>query len=525
MREFESYRLLKDDPKAMTIQHPDGSSFLIAKDGMDEDHVNHILANLPGYSDGTGDVEGPAAGAITGMDPQAQEPQMPWDQMQSQPRMAGAPSNEMEQDMPNQIQNYMQQPDVPRGPQGEPAPQPQADPNKIPGVQYGDLSDPMSLYNAGYSNTMQGMTDQYKVAQKAGAEQAAAWQGYNDGVDRIKQQRQAQMDDQYNKRQVLTNEIANYKIDPNQYFNNMSTGNKILAAISMIAGGLAGGLNKTGKNPALEVINDAIKRDMESQKTELDKKRSLLNANLESSRSIDESASHSMMDQMAVANGMIQQALAKAATPAAKANLETALGQYQNQLGEAIMKNQVLYGSPQRGEQSASKGMENIGAKISLLPQSLQDPAKEEYERMSRLNQDKEMLSQTYGEIKKLRGLTGVAVAPWTKEALAANEAKLRTILLSYTKARNLPPEVEEKMINPMIPTWTTGAEGYTRLTNDAQDMANHFAGEFPVLNGTPGLRPSKGAVSNGGGDASAKEIMDRQRLQVPTKVASGRRK
>jgi hypothetical protein len=63
-------------------------------------------------------------------------------------------------------------------------------------------------------------------------------------------------------------------------WSNMSTGSKIMAALSIALGGLADGSspNPTGSNVALDVINNAMARDIDIQKANMDKKKGELTA-------------------------------------------------------------------------------------------------------------------------------------------------------------------------------------------------------------------------------------------------------
>lgn len=62
---------------------------------------------------------------------------------------------------------------------------------------------------------------------------------------------------------------AAQQIDPNHWWNSKSTGGKILAGIGMILGGMGGGLAHTGRNPAMEVINNAISNDIDAQRSHI----------------------------------------------------------------------------------------------------------------------------------------------------------------------------------------------------------------------------------------------------------------
>jgi len=66
------------------------------------------------------------------------------------------------------------------------------------------------------------------------------------------------------------NAAAAQQIDPDRWWNNKSTGGKILAGIGMVLGGMGGGLQGTGRNPAMEVMNKAIDDDMNAQRHHID---------------------------------------------------------------------------------------------------------------------------------------------------------------------------------------------------------------------------------------------------------------
>ena len=62
-------------------------------------------------------------------------------------------------------------------------------------------------------------------------------------------------------------EVVNFKINPNRIFK--STGHSIASALAVALGEFGRGLSGGGPNTALNIINGAIDRDIEAQKTEL----------------------------------------------------------------------------------------------------------------------------------------------------------------------------------------------------------------------------------------------------------------
>ncbi len=60
------------------------------------------------------------------------------------------------------------------------------------------------------------------------------------------------------------------RIDPDHWWNQKSTGSKLLAGIGMVLGGAGGGLGRTGRNPAMDVMNTAITNDIDAQRHHID---------------------------------------------------------------------------------------------------------------------------------------------------------------------------------------------------------------------------------------------------------------
>jgi hypothetical protein len=64
-------------------------------------------------------------------------------------------------------------------------------------------------------------------------------------------------------------------LDPDRYWANKTTGSKVLTAIGVMLGGIGAGLTR-GPNMALEMLNKAIDRDMETQKQQIGQENNLL---------------------------------------------------------------------------------------------------------------------------------------------------------------------------------------------------------------------------------------------------------
>lgn len=67
-------------------------------------------------------------------------------------------------------------------------------------------------------------------------------------------------------KQLASQDFTTAKVESNRLWNEMGTGQKILAGLSIALGGYGGALTGKGDNRALDIINKAIDRDIEAQK-------------------------------------------------------------------------------------------------------------------------------------------------------------------------------------------------------------------------------------------------------------------
>lgn len=66
---------------------------------------------------------------------------------------------------------------------------------------------------------------------------------------------------------------ANAHVDPNRMWSSMSTGQRVQAGIGILLAGIGQGLNGDhGANPAMKLITDAIDRDVDAQKVDINQK-------------------------------------------------------------------------------------------------------------------------------------------------------------------------------------------------------------------------------------------------------------
>lgn len=113
------------------------------------------------------------------------------------------------------------------------------------------------------------------AAKRKGAEEAQALAGYQDEAMKIERNRaeiesmaQKRADDARIDMDKKIAEFSSKEVDTDRFYKNRSTGQKIAAAIGIALGGLG-----RGPNQALQVINDAVDRDIAEQRAEIGQKR------------------------------------------------------------------------------------------------------------------------------------------------------------------------------------------------------------------------------------------------------------
>lgn len=125
-----------------------------------------------------------------------------------------------------------------------------------------------------------------------------------------------------------TSEEAKYKIDDGRRWNDLSTGRKVLAGISVILSGLGDALqHRNGPNPAITLIMDAIKDDVNAQVREreqlgrvVDRKRNSMDMYEKQTGSMREAGTLKLAEEYKRTADQLEATAAKYANPKAKLN-------------------------------------------------------------------------------------------------------------------------------------------------------------------------------------------------------------
>jgi hypothetical protein len=145
---------------------------------------------------------------------------------------------------------------------GTPAPAPNPDDQPLPGIeQRANISDISSADVQGKQETANA------IAQKQIADQQQARIDRSDELDKAIQSNWQRLAQQH---EDLINQYSSAQVDPNRVWNNMDTGHKILAGVSMFLGPLGGVANMIGGGP-VGGIQNAINQDVQNQKDQIER--------------------------------------------------------------------------------------------------------------------------------------------------------------------------------------------------------------------------------------------------------------
>lgn len=129
----------------------------------------------------------------------------------------------------------------------------------------------------------------------------------------------------------VLNDIKTGHINPNSYMQNMQTPQKVATAIGLFLGGWGSAYTHQG-NPAMEFLNKQIDRDIESQKANMENKKTLLGAYYDQTKNMYAAENMARATQLSIYANQFQDAALNAATPMAAARAKQ---------GELALKQQM----------------------------------------------------------------------------------------------------------------------------------------------------------------------------------------
>lgn len=372
------YNFVSEDDKSFKLSNGD-SEFSVAKYGLDDGFMEQLRMLPRAYADG-GMVEEPAPLEV-GAPPPDMSLTAPYAAPMSfaQPPPAAMDQSVVLGPVPPKPTPFTPEMPPPRVSPTAPSDQPPESATQMPG--YYDMMQKLMGGPAGRTPDMPpDMSAAYEQMKKASmmdatakADAALEQQKILDESAKDLQLEQLRFDTRMNalnqEQQKLTADVQSAKIDPTRIYDNMTTGNRVLAGISILLGGLGQGLTGAKSNPAMDVINNAIDRDIDAQKANLGKKQNLLSINLAKMGDLRNALAATKMQMMTVANTQVQAQAMKAGSKSALAAAQMFQGQMDLEMSK--LKYQIASAQAMEDKLNAPEG---VSAKDAVkLPQELQD--------------------------------------------------------------------------------------------------------------------------------------------------------
>lgn len=242
---------------------------------------------------------------------------------------------------------------------------------------------------------------------QAGAQTASA---YN---KMVKQMESMKTPEQYQQQykaadDKLAESFRDTTINPDRYWHNKSTGAKIQAGIGMILGGLGSGMTG-GPNLAVEAINKAIERDMDSQRLDQSKNLNLWKMNREGTQN-DISANLTTQNQMLnIVRAKVLQYAAQASGAEAKAKLAPMIAEIDQRMGVNNFHKSMLSAS----NNTMGGGIASDPAMmIDIVPEKDRAAVSKEISEAKNYVQARDHVLSTFEQIKKINTVANRAKSP-----------------------------------------------------------------------------------------------------------------
>jgi hypothetical protein len=351
-----------------------------------------------------------------------------------------------------------------------------------------NLEDAYAMQQLGVANAAQA------GAQKAAAETAYFQQQQKD-MERLQaeqaireQERQKAMVAEQEKLNQSIEEFGSLKVDPKRLYNNMDTGDKVLAAIGLILGAFG----RNG-NQSVEVLQNAVNRDIDAQKAEIAAKGDKINAQRGVyaqmlSRFGDERQADAATRIALIQNSQLkaQEIASKYKSPEIQANAQQLFAQLEVQKQEALLKFQQ---SAQ--VKNSIQGNDSVfGRVMAVVPKELQGEAIKEVKAVSDWNKLTNDLQTEYQTLNKVGAVSAKTPGFLGGErgSYQAGKAKIAGALVG--KVPGIKSDSDFKnIVEPMLPApMDTESEQVKKMNKFTSWLASQGP-SAPILEGY-GVKP-----------------------------------
>lgn len=325
----------------------------------------------------------------------------------------------------------------------------------------------------GYNKQVAGIQGEAQAKSAEGKAAAEALQGAVEKTTQLATDYQTHYQDLDNERKAFVDDITAKHIDPNHYIGSMDTGRKFDTAVGLILGGFAGGGTS---NQAQEFLNKQIDRDIAAQQSDIDKKQTLLGANLRQFGNMKDATDMTRVMMNDIVVNKLKMAEATAVNPLAKARAQQQIGQLEQaiapmvqQLATRRMLQSLGSGGP---ADKALAGVDPATFVPSVVPESRQKDVTEEIKTAQNTRQITNEAMKNFDEVaKELSSVPGrVGVAVYSPAQLQALEAELGSTV--GEKEGSVRETAMHNVKNAYLPRVTDTVE---RLANRRQKLVKYL--------------------------------------------------
>lgn len=515
---MNGHKLIKESDKHFEIMHPDGSSFKVAKSGLSKAHMDKIrgMPKVKKMADG-GEVDngdqssspvdeipdqmtqqsGPYAGLIQSEvtkdpsilnQPTSVGPTIPWDQaaQQSGPYAGLIQAEATKQSKPSKESLVPQINPNTQMPQGG-----------MQKASYGDDegSPATSAYQDISQQNQKIIGDQINAIQQSAAAASAATAQqqkiYAESAQKM-QDLQSETQKKYaaldRENEALTKAITNQKIDPTRVWSSADTGNKVLAGIGLILGGMGAGLTG-GKNEALDTMNRIIDRDIDAQKADLGKKQNLLTMNYHKYGNLQAATTATSIQLNAVTQAQIASAASKSQNAQVQQNAALAIGTLKQQQNAQQMQLATMeamsrpgdmqltsYGNAPEGDiPRLDQGKLRLGVMSGAIPQKQQAEAMKEYGEYQKMTHALETLDKNFKDIQEQQTTGNRVFSPLQSRSRINSTKKLASTIL----AKDLSGRATETDIASMMESFPEFPDNDETIALKRDNLRREIIGKF----------------------------------------------
>jgi hypothetical protein len=379
-----------------------------------------------------------------------------------------------------------------------------------------------------YYKTMQQGMEQQKAgiqqeAQALGKQAAAetiALQNAINSQQQKTQNYQQNFDKLNEERNAVIADFESKHIDPDRYINNMSGGKKIRTAIGMILGGMGAGLLHQ-ENPVMKYLNQQIENDIQSQKEELGKGRTLLDANFRQYGNLRDATDMTRVMMNDMVGNQLKLAASQTQDPIVKARAMQKMGELDQKnasvLSQIAMR-RTLLGSMNMGGGGAGGTNPSMVIRM-LVPEGQQQAAYKELGEAQGSMKARDNLLGAFDKLSKINTIAGRITSPiQTPKQVNAIVGPLLAQLSKETAGRF--SEADAEFLKPLFPA-PGDDDGTLRLKKAKMMSLIQEKMNFPILSS---YGVNLGVGGSGGRFGGAGEKTIKLNPPVSSRISDGGR-